>query len=99
MSHITGHSSYDFLPPKRPFSNFKDGEVTAAEPGIIAGVIGIVFLFIFLLIQGSVKNRKSRSHIPKKDRKQRLSNDPDLNIKDWDLHRERLNTFGRSKYR
>ena len=79
--------------------DWNDGEVTAAESGIIVGGIGIVFLLIFLLIRGSVNNRKSRSHVPKPDRKQRLLNDPDLNIKDWELHRERLDNFGRSKYR
>ena len=44
--------------------DWNDGEVTAAESGIIVGGIGVVFLLIFLLIRGSVKNRKSRSHVP-----------------------------------
>ena len=79
--------------------DWNDGEVTAAESGIIVGGIGIVFLLIFLLIRGSVNNRKSRSHVPKPDRKQRFLNDPDLNCKDWEVHRERLDTFGRSQYR
>ena len=79
--------------------DWNDGEVTAAESGIIVGGIGILFLLIFLLIRGSVNNQKSRSHIPKTDRKQRLLNDPDLNTKEWDLHRKRLDTLGRSQYK
>ncbi len=64
---------------------------------VIGGLGAIVGSFILagLLAHSSRKNEKSRSHVPKKDRKQR----PDLNINDYDSHRERLKTFGKSKYR
>ena len=62
--------------------------------GILGGILG-GFILAGLLVTSSRKNEKSRSHVPKKDRKQR----PDLNINDWDSHRERLKKFGRSKYR
>ena len=48
--------------------------------GILGGILG-GFILAGLLVTSSRKNEKSRSHIPKKDRKQR----PDLNINDWDL--------------
>ena len=108
--------------------DWNDGEVTAAESGIIVGGIAIVFLLIFLTIRGSVKNQKSRrereayaSKIKSKEyiaeqeerRKKELAfikenlekckNNPDLNIdiyndEAWQIHWDRLNTFGRSMH-
>ena len=66
--------------------------------GILGGIVG-GFILAGLLVTSSRKNEKSRSHVPKPDRKQRFLNDPDLNCKDWEVHRERLDTFGRSQYR
>ena len=86
--------------------DWNDGEVTAAESGIIVGGIGIVFLLIFLLIRGSVNNRKSRSHVPTTTPQQRRINrekeildKPEINTKNWDVHQQRLSLCGQSLYR
>ena len=73
MSHNSFHSN-NFLPPQRPFSNFNDGVVTPSEFGIVAGGIVFVFTIIVLLIKGSVKNQKSRSHVPTSTPQQRKIN-------------------------
>ena len=86
--------------------DWNDSEVTAAESGIIIGGIGIVFLLIFLLIRGSVNNRKSRSHVPTTNPQQRRINrekeildNPEINTKNWDVHQQRLSLCGQSLYR
>ena len=75
-----------------PVGNNKS--VSEYTPQQVGGILG-GFILAGLLVTTSRKNQKSRSHMPKRDRKQL----PDLNINDWDSRRERLMTFGRSKYR
>ena len=70
-----GYSSLDKPANKGyDFSHWNDDVVTAKEGVIIAGGLGVVFLLIFLLIRGSVKNQKSRSHVPTTDPQQRRIN-------------------------
>ena len=54
--------------------DWNDDVVTAKEGVIIAGGLAIVFLLIFFLLRGSVKNQKSRSHVPTTDPQQRRIN-------------------------
>ena len=65
-------------------------------------IICVFLLFIFLLliykkpINRSIKNISFGSLIPTEKEEEY---NPDINTKNWDLHKNRLIKFGRSQYR
>ena len=68
---------------------------------LILFIIFVVFILIFLLLlykkplNRSIKKISSGSLIPSKEEE----NNPDINTKNWDLHKIRLIKFGRSQYK
>ena len=66
-------------------------------------IIFVVFILIFLLLlykkplNRSIKKISSGSLIPTKEEEE--ENNPDINTKNWDLHKIRLMKFGRSQYK
>ena len=64
-------------------------------------IIFVVFILIFLLLLYKkplirpIKKISSSSLIPTKEEE----NNPDINTKNWDLHKNRLIKFGRSQYK
>ena len=65
-------------------------------------IIFIFFIFIFLLLlykkppNRSIKKISSGTLIPTEKEEEK---NPDINTKNWDLHKIRLTKFGRSQYK
>ncbi len=65
-------------------------------------IIFVFFIFIFLLLlykkplNPSTKKISSGPLIPTEEEEE---NNPDINTKNWDLHKTRLIKFGRSQYK
>ena len=65
--------------------------------GTVGGLLG-GFIFAFLLIKGSINNRKSRKHIDK-SRVDQCENNPDMSTRDQEVHKRRLMQYRKSRYK
>ena len=65
-------------------------------------IIFVFLILIFLLLlykkplNRSIKKNSSRTLIPTEKEEE---NNPDINTKNWDIHKNRLIKFGRSQYK
>ena len=68
-----------------------------------AVIVGIVISFIFIIGLFSQATRKQSEARCWKSlavwNYEKQAKNPDVNTKSWELHRKRLETFGRSKYK
>ena len=64
--------------------------------------ITVFLILIFLKLIYKRSNNRSRNrnnYTPLKPTIKEQENDPDINTKNWDLHKNRLMKFGRSQYK
>ena len=62
-------------------------------------VLFITIFFILICKEKYVLSSKQRSFIPFITPLKKEKHNPDINTKNWDLHKIRLNKFGRSQYK
>ena len=67
---------------------------------VVIMLVFFILIFLFLLykktLKRSTKRINSRTSIPTEKEEE---NNPDINTKNWDLHKIRLIKFGRSQYK
>ena len=65
-------------------------------------IIFVFFILIFLLLLSKkpfIRSIKKNSFAPFIPSEIEEENNPDINTKNWDLHKNRLSKFGRSQYK